>query len=308
LTIVCSFIVFANSHAILRVPIPYVTIPSKTSPCAGGVTSTLASVAWQTGTKVNVTWQVVAADGVGTVSVNFDTAGGQTFVAGNAVQIGNAPAIAFYNFTFTVPALTCPNGLCTAQFASSSAWFSCTSVQLTTVVPPPINTSPVCAQVNNLNYCSQLNGQAVLVPYGQTAASTDANAASTFTSTLYNPNVFTTPNATGCAAAYQNFLCHNGLPYCGGAAFACQTVCNTALQLCGISASHIGLYNCAAGPLGCCQNGTVCQQTNSANPTGYTIPNVYSGPLATSAVPAKIGSASSVAFSMLLLLCALWML
>jgi len=305
LTIISSLIVLANSHAVLDNPKPFNPNPSKTSPCGGGTTSTLAEAAWQVGTVVQITWQVVATDGEGTVALAFDVNGAQTFNAANAIQLGNAPLVGFYNFTFTVPQLTCagPNGLCTAQFASSSAWFSCTSVQLTAVPPPPINTNPTCQLVNGLTYCTQLNGQYALIPYGQTAVATDQNLVPVLAATLYNPNVFTTPNATGCNAAYQNFLCHNAMPYCGGIAAACQTVCNNALQLCGISASHIGLYNCAAGPASCCQNNTLpCAATGGVTSpsTAYTIPNVYSGP--------KPASASSVLVSMMYLLFALWLL
>jgi hypothetical protein len=301
-SIVSSFVVLANCHAILRVPTAFNTNPSKTSPCGGGATSVAVDAAWKIGSTVQITWEVVASDGVGLVSVSFDTTGTQTFPGATTIPLVVAPAIGYFNMTFTVPQLTCngPNATCTAQFSSSSAWFSCTTVQLTVNAPPIIVTTPTCALVNGLSFCNQLNGQYVLVPYGQTALAVDQSTATAFTATLYNPNVFTTPNSTICSNAYQNFLCHNDLPYCGGPAAACQSVCNLALQVCGISASHIGLYNCASGPVSCCQNNTYsCNPTSASTPLN-SIPNLHSGGV--------VGSSSVLIASLMLVLFALWML
>jgi len=297
--VLCSLAILANSHAVLKVPIPFSANPSKTSPCGGGATAAVASANWQVGSVVSITWQVVAADGAGPLSAIFDVAGTQSFTAA-PIALGNPQVVGIYKYNISVPNLTCggPNKLCTVQF-SANGWFSCTSVSLVTTPPVPVDTNPTCQLVNGLSFCSELNGQFVLVPFGQTAAATDASVAATFPVTLYNPNVFATPNSTACANAYHTFLCHNTLPYCGGAAFACKSVCNSAIQLCGITPSHLALYNCDAGPVSCCQN-----NTQACNPTSQVVQPTI--PVGTSVIPIpKVGLASSVVASFLLVILAM---
>jgi len=82
-----------EAHAILRFPVPWIGNPSKASPCGGANTLTAPAAAWKIGSTVNVTWQVIAGDGVGTVNITFDTTGAQAFQQGISVQIGSAPAL-----------------------------------------------------------------------------------------------------------------------------------------------------------------------------------------------------------------------
>jgi len=95
-----------------------------------------------------------------------------------------------------------------------------------------------------------LNGEKISVDPGTSAAQTDATVRNTFSTTLYNPNVFTTPNATGCADAYKKYLCRNNLPWCGQKA-ACVKECLDATKLCSITDSHKLLYDCFAGKSDC---------------------------------------------------------
>jgi len=270
-----------EAHAVLKIPQPWTTNPSKASPCGGAATLAAPSAAWKIGSTVNVTWQVIAGDGAGTVNIIFDANAAQNFVQSSAIQIGNAPNVGTFLFSFTVPQVTCngANGVCSIQVASSSSWFSCSTVQLTQNNPPPvIPPAPACTLVKGLTFCSELNGQYVMVPPGQTPADVDTQTQQTFTANFANPKVFSS-NSTDCATAYKTFLCHNDLPYCPSTA-ACQTLCGNALTLCEITTAHAGLYNCATGPQSCCQNNTnTCTAPVTAvlNPTATnvnpTIPN-----------------------------------
>jgi len=261
-----------QGHAILRVPLGWNTNPSKTSPCGAGVQPTVPDAIWKVGTTVTITWQVVASDGSGAVTVTFDPTGQMNFVGAPQSlisTIGTAPMVGTFNFSLTIPSVTCtgPDNMCSVQFMSSSAWFSCTSVQLVTTPPPPVITTPTCEIATGMKFCTQLNNQFVLVPHGQTAAGVDSEVSSTYSANVINPNVFTFGNSSACGPAYKNFLCSQTLPYCGTQG-ACQAICNYALQTCGLTQKEADLYNCGLGPISCCQNGTL----PCANPIFQTGP------------------------------------
>jgi len=264
-------------HAIVRNPMGWNTNPSTTSPCGAGTAPTSPDAIWKIGSTVIILWQVVAADGVGEVTMTFDPTGQQNFVGAPVTLIQNigAPnAVAFFNLTSVIPSTTCtgPNSMCTVQFKTSSNWFSCTSVQLVAVNPPPVNTNPTCEVATGLAFCSELNGQFVSVPHGQTPATVDSEVSATYPANLYNPNVFTNGNSSACAAAYKTFLCHNSLPYCGTAA-ACQTLCYNAINTCKVTPAELGLYPCASGPISCCQNGTLpCNNPSISNGNSVYVP------------------------------------
>jgi len=276
-----------EAHAILRIPQPWAANPSKTSPCGGANTLATPDAAWKIGSVVNITWQVIAADGVGTVNIAYDTAAAQNFQTSTST-IGNAPAVGTYVFQYTVPNVNCNNGICTAQLASSSSWFSCTTVQLTQNNPPPvIPPVPVCSLVNGLTFCAELNGQFVMVPPGQTPAEVDTQTHNTFNANFANPKVFSS-NSSACAAAYKTFLCHNDLPYCPSNA-ACQTLCGNALAACQITTEHAALYNCATGPQSCCQNNTnTCTPPATYGPTSQVAGSTVSF---TPIIPGSVGGA-----------------
>jgi len=246
-------------HAVLRSPPAWNPNPSKTSPCGGVAPVTIAEASWVEGSKITVTWQIVAADGEGLVNATFDPTGTQTFAtSGPLVQtIGTTSALGYYNFTLTVPTgVTCTGagGLCMLQVKSISDWYSCATVQLSTI---PVTTAappgPTCQMVNGLSFCSQLNGQYVLIPAGTTPTNLDAETASTYSLNYNNPNVFNN-NSTACATAYKNFLCHNDFPYCGTTG-ACQSLCQTAITTCNVTKAEAGLYDCALGPVSCAYPG-----------------------------------------------------
>jgi len=270
-----------EAHAILKVPQPWSANPSKASPCGGAATIASPAAAWKIGSTVNITWQVIASDGSGTVNVIFDTTAKQAFQS-TAIQIGTAPQVGTYTFALTVPQITCggTNGVCSVQVASSSSWFSCTTVELAQNNPPPVvPPTPTCTLVKGLTYCTELNGQYVMVPPGQTPADVDTQTQATFNANFANPKVFSS-NSTDCATAYKSFLCHNDFPYCPSTG-ACQTLCGNALTLCQITTAHAGLYNCATGPTSCCQNNTnTCTPPSTAVfplPTSNGIPTNNGG-------------------------------
>jgi len=271
------FLATVCGHAILRNPMGWNTNPSKTSPCGAGTAPTSPDAIWKIGSTVTILWQVVAADGVGTVTMTFDPTGQMNFVGAPAALIQNigAPAaVAFFNLSAVIPSTTCtgPNNMCSVQFATSSDWFSCTSVQLVANNPPPVNTNPTCEKATGLTFCSELNNQFVSVPHGQTPATVDSEVAATYPANLYNPNVFTNGNSSACAAAYKTFLCHNSLPYCSTSA-ACQTLCYNAINTCKVTAAELNLYPCASAPVSCCQNGTLpCYNPSISNGNTNYVP------------------------------------
>jgi hypothetical protein len=193
------------------------------------------------------------------VSLDFDTTGGTNFNGNNAIaNIGNGNAVQTFDFTFTVPAITCtgPAG-CTMQVSSSSGWFGCSTVKINNGPPDPNAPKPKknCVKVQELIFCSQFNGEFVDVENGYTALQQDKQASDTYP-TRYNGNVFSNGNSTECGAAYKEYLCRQALPHCGDEG-ACQSLCNNAIGTCQITDSHRGLYDCAKGPEDCDAAGIV---------------------------------------------------
>jgi len=234
---------------------------------------TSSNTVWIAGTVVNITWQIVAADGEGTVTLSLDPTGNTTFK--NGVVIGTTTSVIVYNFTYTVPANTVctgPGKLCTIQVASSSNWFACASVLVTPAGIPPPPTVPVssCVLATGLNFCSALNGHYVVVPTGVDPVALDATVASTYTANLYNPNVFTTPNATGCAANYKALVCGDQFPFCTQST-VCQATCNAAISACTLTVAEKNLYDCAQGPISCLDPNQAGTNTAAPGPTGNTV-------------------------------------
>jgi hypothetical protein len=107
-----------------------------------------------------------------------------------------------------------------------------------------------CAVLSGLTFCTAQNGVKAEVAPGVIPTNVDATTALTYSSSLANPGVFTTPNATGCAAAYKNYLCRTAFPYCGQTA-ACQTSCYDATIECGLTPAEKALYDCTQGLVSC---------------------------------------------------------
>jgi len=241
-------------HAKLDIPDnAWNTQPSKVSPCGWGPQPTTSNTVWVAGTTVPIVWQIVAADGEGPATLTVDPAGGTNF-SGKGTVIVTPTAVITYYFNYTVPlTLVCtgPNQLCTIQVASSSGWFACASVFVQAPTAPPAPTVPAssCQIASNLVFCAQLNGHNVVIPTGVSPSALDGTVSETYYANLYNPLVFSTPNATGCHSSYQQLVCADQFPFCGQTT-ACQSICNTAVSECGLTVAEKGLYVCN-GPISC---------------------------------------------------------
>jgi len=237
-------------HAKLNVPVAWNAQPSKASPCGGGPQPTDTGTSFTIGGSTNIIWQVVAGDGVGAVSLSVDPTGGTTFA--NPVVIGTPTAVGTFTYPYTVPSVTCTGtgALCSIQVASSSGWFACSTVRFVQAGTPPPPPGVNCKVASGLTFCSFLNGHNIEIQPGTDIVALDQTLATTYTTTLYNPNVFSTPNNTICQTDYKTFLCHEQFPYCGQTA-ACQSSCYDAIGKCGITTSHRGLYDCTQGPISC---------------------------------------------------------
>jgi len=186
-------------------------------------------------------------DGVGPVTALIDPTGGTNFTI-NVPLTGQTPqTVGTFTFTATVPSITCTgrNAMCTLQVASSSDWFSCSSILITSTggaVPPPAT----CVEANQLSFCSVVDNTQVLLPGGQSNLyNYDLTLGSTFNATLNNPLVFSSPNAKGCYAAYYKLFCGFNLQLCSLVPAGCNQACLLTNSLCGIQNSHTGLYNCS---------------------------------------------------------------
>jgi hypothetical protein len=244
-----TFLSGLNAHAVLVVPAPWSTNPSKTSHCGGGNQPSIPAANFKRGATVTLTWKVVAGDGAGAVTAQFDTTGGQGFAAPvNMPLTGATPtAVGTFTFTGTVPSITCTgtNSTCTLNLFSSSAWFSCSTVQLTdtgsTGPPPP----PTCVMPTTLPFCKSVDNQQILLSGGQKDPNAfDSSVFAAFNATRYNPAVFATPNAPGCLEAYTQFFCGFNYPLCSGAAPGCKNACWNTASRCGLLPAHVTLYDC----------------------------------------------------------------
>jgi len=117
------------------------------------------------------------------------------------------------------------------------------------VSPPNIQSN--CQTVTGLAFCTDVNGNRVIVTDGDTPTQIDDTVKSTFEETIANPLVFSTPNATGCAEAFKHYLCSSAFPLCDDVT-ACQADCKAAITKCTIQEGHAGLYDCTQGSATTC--------------------------------------------------------
>jgi len=242
-------------------------------------------------------WQLVAGDGSGDVTVKFDPDYGTNFQQGSVATIVSGPdssidVLGYYTLQVTIPAgLKCTGGLtgnmCSVQFQSTSAWYSCTSI--TTDISPAANNNvtqtgvPPCmspgAQQNIMFFCANNNlGQYALrsqfgiwngagsnnnpIPTLQNPLTgfilQDQLANATFFFNMHSALVFSnSKNADGtlkqsCADAYTRYLCAVMFPACSstqqGWVQPCKSTCYTAIEKCGLQSSHQNLINCVDNP------------------------------------------------------------
>jgi len=241
---------YVYNHAVLTNPLPWNPQPSKTAPCGGGVQSTSPVANWKIGATITLVWQVIAGDGVGPVTLQFDTSGKTTNFSVNAPLTGPTPTTTgTFIFTFSAPNIACTGtgSTCTLNIFSSSNWFSCATVQFSTnggAVTGPLT----CIVPLTLSFCSMVNNKQVFIQGSTTTANINANdqqVALTYNQTLFNPNVFSNPTNPLCQQIYQKFFCGLTWPLCNKAAPGCITDCNAVVQQCGLLSTHFGLYNCS---------------------------------------------------------------
>lgn len=112
IAIFLSFVSLTNAHARLVNPIPWNQNPSKTSPCGGGSLDASQIVRLVPGSQLTIIWQVIAADGGGTVTAGVDLTGGTNFALDTGLS-GSAPLVGSYTFQLTVPSTNCTGSYCT---------------------------------------------------------------------------------------------------------------------------------------------------------------------------------------------------
>lgn len=247
-TLFLILIVYCFAHSKLNFPTPWNPQPSKSNPCGGAGAPATPAANFKKGATVNLVWQVIAGDGVGDVTVQIDTTGGTNFATPVVVTaVGPTPTtVGTFNFAITVPSVTCTGtgGFCTLRIFSTSNWFSCSSILITDTggnVPLP----STCVVPTTNSFCQMVRSKQVLLPGGQTKPDPyDVTLQQTFNSTLYNPLVFSTPNAPGCYDAFKYFFCGMNFPLCSKQPAGCQSYCLQAMSKCGVTETHKGLYNC----------------------------------------------------------------
>jgi len=246
-----------SAHAVSIMPPAWNPNPSTTAPCGNGANPQATSINWNIGTTQTITWQVLALDGAGAVTVLIDTTGGQTFTQGTSPSMTLTgtipPGVGTYNFTSTVPNVKCTGtgGTCTLQLKSSSGWYSCATVAIVDPNNPPATKAPTlppnCQPAFGLTFCTMMNGQNVYLPNGQISAiSLDHAVNSAYTQYLANPKVFHNPYDTNCQGWFKKFICGLNFQPCGAAygTGGCQQACLNTNSFCQVDNSHLTLYQC----------------------------------------------------------------
>jgi len=267
-------VVSVHGHAVLKVPVPMNPNPTTQQPCGvAAITSSMQNAAtaeWSAGSEIQITWNLIASDGGGTVSGAFDPNGGTNFSVkawntSGTTQYDTSGSNKIYTFTFTVPsALDCsnsPSGLCTFQVHSPN-WFSCAMVSIIpkncdnckeakvaphTCVSVDAGDAPLCPNVTS-SYLIQ----------GTNPADVNLQASSAYKANLASPLVFG-PGAntsTQCLSLYKTLVCSVYFPPCNttttGPAIAgqvCHSQCQQTMDACGVQEAHINLYPCSQYPL-----------------------------------------------------------
>jgi len=234
---------------------------------AGAVVGTTAD-----GSKnlMDLSWQVIAGDGTGPVTVGVDQAGGTNFnTPATVINTDNNPTVAQHALAFQIPnGITCtgPGNSCTLRVIGSNNWQSCISF-LTNNAGASTGSAPVepqatCQKANlpSGSFCMYVNNLAsVFVPLGTTILQMDAAASTTFTATQANLKVFSSGlTDPTCAPLYHQYLCESIFFQAGcGApgstpssnpalqvASPCANLCLTMQCICGLNRTHINLYPC----------------------------------------------------------------
>jgi len=301
-------IVSVYGHAKLVSPVAFNPNPSKAAPCGDGNILPGPAANWPPGSTQTLAWTVVAGDGTGAIRAFVDPKGGTGLfptsvpTAGTVptglteiILSGTTPSTTIpYTFTLTVPNVVCngPSGFCTVVVFSTSSWWACTTVNISSAIPITNNTNigppaPTCQNATDLPFCTRINSKQVSIPFGQSLLDLDNAAKQAYIFNLGNPKVFTRPSTAGCPSAYKFLVCATIFRRCGGGLIAdcdyyigahpygcfCKNTCFQARDLCGLNTTHTGLLNCDTSQIAdydittsACSSLTFNAATDAANP------------------------------------------
>lgn len=255
--VLCALVASALGHAVLRSPTPWNTQPSKTANCGGGTAPGSPSNSWYIGAGNTISWQVIAGDGAGPITVTITPGDQNSFATQGTVLLADypSPGVGSVTADIVVPAnITCPARGCYVQVRSSSAWYSCSSVELLPAGTPIPPKPRQCLTANGLQYCTMLNSRKVGVAVGITATDLpkyELSTASTFyQSVINNPNVIINGAEKKCQDALKTYACLDAFPACGETRI-CSFWCNNLATNCQINATHAALFDCTDAPNTC---------------------------------------------------------
>jgi hypothetical protein len=259
--VLLAFVASIYAHSISRIPPAWNPNPSKTAQCGGGRPGPVVMNLY-VGQTQDFTWEVVAGDGAGAVTIRLDPSGG-SFVGGNFATLERTDnivpqGVGTFKFSAKVPDVTCTgtDGTCTLQMFSTSNWYSCATVKVIrstngtgTTTQPTLPTT--CNVASGLKFCTWMNGQNVVVPPGQISPLTlDWAVQNAYNSYLQNTLVFKNPNHPQCAGWFQKLICGLNFQPCtaGGLPGGCNQACLNTNAYCETTDVHLSLYNCTKFP------------------------------------------------------------
>lgn len=280
--VLLAFVASIYAHSISRVPPAWNPNPSKTAQCGGGRPGPVVMNLYP-GQVQEFTWEVVAGDGAGAVTIRIDPSGG-SFTGANFVTLERTDnvvpnSVGTFKFSAKIPDVVCTGtntaggtgNVCTLQMFSTSNWYSCATVQVIrsnngTVVSTVQPTLPVtCNVATGLRFCTWMNGQNVIVPPGQASPiQLDWAVQSAYNSYLQNTLVFKNPNHPQCAGWFQKLICGLNFQSCetGARPGGCNQACMNTNAFCETTDVHLSLYNCTKFP------NTVADLTGNCNGAG----------------------------------------
>jgi len=276
---------------------------------AGAIVGTTADGAKN---LIDLSWDVVAGDGEGPVTIAVDQNGGTNFnTPGTVINTDNNPTVAQHALAIQIPSgITCsgPGNSCTLRVIGSNNWQSCVTFLINnaggSTGSAPAEPTPSC-QAANLptgSFCMYANSlSSVFVPIGTTTQQMDAAALTTYTATRANLKVFssglTDPN---CGPLYHQYLCETIFFQAGcGApgstpssnptlqvATPCRNLCIAMQCLCGLNRTHVGLYPCPSSTDFVSQSGfNRCQVDSQIGGNTIDYSNNANVPLASTCEP-----------------------
>lgn len=276
-----ALVVGTLGHAALTKPTAWNRQPSKRAPCGGGAPT--APQALVAGQPWAFEWRVIAGDGTGPVEIKMAAPTATPTFAGAVLHSTAStndlmPRVA--TFPFTVPATATtkftgcePPAGCVLQFRSTSNWYACANVAISTggaTVPtdsnpttkpggttrPPRPTprptpqpTPNPTQVaQGLEMCSGINGKSIGIAADRNIVEMEQALLGDRNQALANYQVWKASSTEGCVAAYTQELCALSFPpqgkQEGDPGTVCKSLCEQVNKLCDLHDDHKELYDC----------------------------------------------------------------